>query len=91
MQPVLANSVISLNGWNMLKNLIFVLICFLPVSLAAQKQSLNLASMGAEVFIFATDELEISAGLGAVVDCIGSPSVRQTSSSLGAEIRVREN
>ncbi|MDL5049463.1 DUF2807 domain-containing protein [Oscillatoria amoena NRMC-F 0135] len=48
------------------------------------------ASMGSEVFVCATDELEVSAGLGAVVDYTGSPTVRHTNSNLGAEIRSRE-
>jgi hypothetical protein len=48
------------------------------------------ASMGAEVFVFVTDEIEVSAGLGAAVDYIGSPAVRHTNTNFGAEVRGRE-
>jgi hypothetical protein len=48
------------------------------------------ANMGAEVFVFVTDEIEVAAGLGAVVDYLGNPGVRLTSTNLGAEVRGRQ-
>jgi hypothetical protein len=44
------------------------------------------ASMGAEVMVNATEELEASAGFGANVDYIGGPSVRHTSRNFGGEV-----
>lgn len=49
------------------------------------------ASMGAEVFVSVSDEIEVSAGMGAVVDYLGRPSVRHTNTNFGAEVRGREN
>ena len=49
------------------------------------------ASMGSEVFVSVSDEIEVSAGLGAVVDYAGSPGVRSTSTVFGAVVRGREN
>ncbi|QOI98328.1 MAG: DUF2807 domain-containing protein [Flammeovirgaceae bacterium] len=49
------------------------------------------ASMGSEVFVSVTDEIEVSAGLGAVVDYAGSPAVRHTNTNFGAEVRGRDN
>lgn len=49
------------------------------------------ASMGSEVFVSVTDEIEVSAGLGAVVDYTGSPAVRHTSTTFGAEVRGNDN
>jgi len=60
---------------------------------AAQLQSKTAyikASMGAEVFVFVTDEIEVAAGLGAVVDYMGSPGVRHTNTNFGAEVRGRQ-
>lgn len=45
------------------------------------------ASMGAEVDVRATEEIEVSAGFGASVNYTGGPTVRQTSKNFGAEIR----
>ncbi len=48
------------------------------------------ASMGSEVYVCVTEKLEVSAGLGAVVDYTGSPAVRHSTSTFGAEVRGRE-
>jgi hypothetical protein len=45
------------------------------------------ASMGAEVDVRATDEIEINAGFGAIVNYTGDPSVRHTTKNFGAEVR----
>lgn len=45
------------------------------------------ASMGAEVNISATDEIEVNSGFGASVHYVGSPNVRNTSKSFGGEVR----
>ncbi len=45
------------------------------------------ASMGAEVDVRATQEIEISAGFGATVNYSGTPSVRHTNTNFGAEVR----
>lgn len=45
------------------------------------------ASMGAEVQVRATQEIEVNAGFGAVVNYTGGPNVRHTSKNFGAEVR----
>jgi hypothetical protein len=49
------------------------------------------ATMGAEVDLAVSDEIEISAGMGAVIDYVGGPTVRHSSRGLGAEINGRNN
>lgn len=49
------------------------------------------ASMGSEVAVYAAEEIEVSAGLGAIVEYLGQPSVRHTSTNLGGEIYGSEN
>ncbi|MCI0750909.1 MAG: DUF2807 domain-containing protein [Flammeovirgaceae bacterium] len=44
------------------------------------------ATMGADVKVFASKEIDISAGLGAAVDYSGGPLVRHSSSSFGADV-----
>lgn len=47
------------------------------------------ATMGSTVTVNVTEELEASAGFGAVINYTGGASVRHTNSSMGAEIRRR--
>lgn len=47
------------------------------------------ASMGSEVSIFASDEIDIDANFGADVKYTGDPTVRHTSRKMGAEIRKK--
>jgi hypothetical protein len=49
------------------------------------------ANMGAEVRVNATEEIEASAGFGAIVSYVGGPSVRHTSRNFGGEVNKREN
>jgi hypothetical protein len=49
------------------------------------------ASMGAEVIVNATEELEASAGFGALVDYVGGPTVRHTSRNFGGEVNRRSH
>jgi hypothetical protein len=45
------------------------------------------ATMGADVDVRALDEIEISAGFGAVVNYTGGPTVRHANKNFGAEVR----
>jgi hypothetical protein len=63
----------------------------LRLSRLETKVSLVKATMGANVVVNASDELDVSAGFGAVVNYTGGPAVRYTNSSMGAEIRRRGN
>jgi hypothetical protein len=45
------------------------------------------ASMGAEVRVWATEEIDVNAGFGADVSYIGGPSVRHSNKNFGAEVR----
>ncbi|HEU5290639.1 MAG TPA: head GIN domain-containing protein [Cyclobacteriaceae bacterium] len=49
------------------------------------------ANMGADVIVNATEEIDISAGFGASVDYVGSPSVRNSSTNFGGEVNRRGN
>jgi hypothetical protein len=49
------------------------------------------ATMGADVIVNVIDELEASAGFGAVIDYVGGPSVRHTNKSMGGEVHRRGN
>ncbi len=51
------------------------------------KSALVDATMGAEVMVRATQEIEVSAGFGATVQYTGEPTVRHTSKNFGAEVR----
>ena len=47
------------------------------------------ASMGADVFVYASHELDISAGFGASVDYAGNAAVNHSSKYFGADIQSR--
>jgi hypothetical protein len=47
------------------------------------------ASMGSDVSIYASDEIDIAANFGADVKYSGDPVVRHTNKKMGAEIRKR--
>ena len=47
------------------------------------------ASMGAEVTVNATEELNASAGFGAMVNYVGGPTVKHTSRNFGGEVNRR--
>lgn len=49
------------------------------------------ASMGADVFVNVSEQLDASAGFGATVDYVGGPNVRHTSKSMGGEVNRRSN
>lgn len=49
------------------------------------------ANMGADVIVNATEELDASAGFGALVDYVGGPSVRHTSKNFGGEVNKKGN
>lgn len=49
------------------------------------------ANMGAVVTVHATEELEASAGFGAIVDYVGGPAVRNTSNNFGGEVNSKKN
>ena len=49
------------------------------------------ASMGADVMVNVSEELDASAGLGATIDYVGGPNVRHTSKSMGGEVNRRSN
>jgi hypothetical protein len=49
------------------------------------------ANMGADVMVNATEEIEASAGFGAIVDYVGGPTVRYTSKNFGGEVNKRGN
>lgn len=49
------------------------------------------ANMGADVTVNASEEIDISAGFGATVDYVGSPSVRNSSTNFGGEVNRRRN
>lgn len=50
------------------------------------------ANMGADVKVNATEEIDITAGFGAVVDYVGGPLVRKnTSTNFGGEVKRRGN
>jgi hypothetical protein len=48
------------------------------------------ASMGSEVSIFASDEVDIDANFGSDVKYAGDPTVRHTNRKMGADIRKRQ-
>lgn len=47
------------------------------------------ANMGADVHINATEEIDASAGFGAVIRYAGGPNVKNTSTNFGGEVRPR--
>jgi hypothetical protein len=47
------------------------------------------ASMGAEVLVNATEEIEATAGFGANIEYVGGPTVRHTSRNFGGEVNRR--
>ena len=49
------------------------------------------ANMGAVVMVNATEEIDASAGFGAIVDYIGGPNVRNTSRNFGGEVNRKGN
>lgn len=49
------------------------------------------ANMGADVIVNASEEIDVTAGFGASVDYVGSPSVRNTSSNFGGEVNRKGN
>jgi hypothetical protein len=61
----------------------------LKASHMESKTALVKASMGASVDIYASEEIDIDAGMGAEVRYSGEPTVRHTSTRMGADIRKR--
>jgi hypothetical protein len=59
-------------------------------SLKAKKAYIK-ASMGSAVRVSVTDEIDASAGWGAVIDYEGGPTVHRSSTSMGAEIYNRRH
>jgi len=53
------------------------------------KTAIVKASMGSMVDIYASEEIDIDAGMGAEVRYSGEPTVRHTSTRMGADIRKR--
>lgn len=45
------------------------------------------ATMGSEVYVYATDQIEVNAGFGAEVNYTGGANVRHTTKNFGADVR----
>ena len=65
--------------------LVITELAIIKLSLQAKSAYIK-ATMGSEVDVYVTDQLEASAGWGAMIDYTGGPNVRHSNTSMGGEI-----